>query len=317
MNHQDNQKPPIVRVTEMLNCNVKEGLYRVEPQLKNPRKFLEAVHKAKEQALKDLYEDLGVRTPISKGAMECFITTALWKKHYPYGQGSPAIPLLAQCEELCPEPDQRWALYLERRLREEDTDHTQPQNVRLEESASTSTPPPPPWRATTSNKNNNQPTATACVPTPQPMPSTNKISFRFPQRNEGSGKGSSLGTKRAWSPLDSDPRESKAFDPPVPVVSPFRSPTLYQDMLKSKCAEAKMGVKWLPSDDKTTVKALLIGDCCVYATAESMENFPETQVKEHLAQRVLETCSDMRCYCIDRTKDWEAQTCRELQRLLS
>lgn len=93
MNHQDNQKPTFKRVTDMLDGTVKEELYRVEPELKNPRKFLEVTQEAQQVALRTLYEDEEVRSPISQDAMECHITTALWKKYFLYGQGSPAEPL--------------------------------------------------------------------------------------------------------------------------------------------------------------------------------------------------------------------------------
>lgn len=177
MNNQNNQKPPIVRVGEMLDGIIKEGLYRVAPELKTLRTFLEARQKAQPVALKTLYYDSGVRTPISKGAMECHITTVLWKRYYPYGQGSPVTAVMAQCEELCPEPDQRWAKYLEQRLREEGN-HLPvlpTQYGQMELSASISAPPPS--RNITTNT---QPTA--AVPTPNPMSSTKKISFRLSQK---------------------------------------------------------------------------------------------------------------------------------------
>lgn len=332
MNHQDNQKPAFKRVTDILDGTVKEGLYRVEPELKNPRKFLEATQEAQQVALKTLYEDSGVRTPISQGAMECQITTALWTKYFPHGRGSPAEPLRAFCEELCPNPDQRWACYLNRRQKEEEDRNPRSQKRPLEESISTSTPPSP--HKTSGTQNFKQIEAAVTETSPQPMSSTrNKISFRLPWGNEGSGEGSSSsrGTKRTRTDASDPNGKDKPVDtpmplaiatyistpqsPPRPEVSQLRSPTLYQDILTAKCLEARMGVRWFSSEDNTNVKAVLIGDVYVPASATSMRDHTMTEVKEELARKILDTCSEMRLYCISRTRKREMWV--ELQHLLS
>lgn len=55
-----------------------------------------------------------------------------------------------------------------------------------------------------------------------------------------------------------------------------------------------MGVERFPSDDNTNVKAVLIGDVYVAASATSMRDHTMTEVKEELARRILDTCSEMR-----------------------
>ena len=76
-----------------------------------------------------------------------------------------------------------------------------------------------------------------------------------------------------------------------------------------------MGVRWFPSDDNTNVKAVLIGDVYVPANVTSMRDLTMTEVKEELARRILDTCSEMRLYCISRTR--KRETWVELQRLRS
>lgn len=255
-----------------------------------------------------------MRTPISQGAMECHITTALWKKYFPYGQGSPTDPLKGFCEELCPEPDQRWARYLKRRLVEEEDRNPQKQKRQLQESAKTSKPSP---SQTTKTKE------TGTTGTLPPPPARKKVHFHLSRGNEDTGEGSSRGSKQV--PIDSNtkakdtavatPASTTHTTPPKPAVSQLRSPTLYQDILTSKCLEEKMGVRWFPSDDNSNVKGVLIGDVYVAASTTSMRNHTITEVKEELARRILDTCSEMRLYCISRTR--ERETWVELQRLLS
>ncbi|KAJ4380917.1 hypothetical protein N0V85_008720 [Neurospora sp. IMI 360204] len=301
MNHQNNQKPAFTRVIDMLDDTVKEGLYRVEPELKNPRKFLESTQEAQQVALKTLYEDSGVRTPISQGAMEWHITTAPWKKYFPHGQGSPTEPLRAFCEELCPKPDRRWARYLEQRLKEEEDRNPRSEKRQLEESAKTSKPSP---SHTTKNKE------TGTTETLPPPPARKTVRFHLSRGDEDTGEGSSRGSKQV--PIDSNtkakgtrtaiatPASTTHTTPPKPAISQLRSPTLYQDILTAKCLEEKMGVRWFPLDDSSTVKGVLIGDVYVAASATSMTNHTMTEVKEELARRILDTCSEMRLYCISR-----------------
>ncbi|KAK3484798.1 uncharacterized protein B0T23DRAFT_327791 [Neurospora hispaniola] len=308
MNHQDNQKPACKRVADMLDGTVKEGLYRVEPELKNPRKFLEATQEAQQVALRTLYEDKEVRSPISQGAMECHITTALWKKYFPHGRGSPAEPLRAFCEELCPNPDQRWACYLNRRLKEEEDRNPRSQKRPLEESIITSTPPSPYKTA----QNLKQVEAAVTETNPQLLSSPRKTPRAGTDASDPNGKGKPADTQMS---LASTTHTSTPQSPPKPEVSQLRSPTLYQDILTAKCLQERMGVRWFPSDDNTNVKAVLIGDVYVAASATFMRDHTVTEVKEELARKILDTCSEMRLYCISRTR--KRETWVELQRLLS
>ncbi|KAK3399570.1 hypothetical protein B0T20DRAFT_391134 [Sordaria brevicollis] len=123
MSHQIHEKPPIMRVIEMLNGSVKPGLQMVTPELEEPLKYLEATLEAQGVALKLLYDDAGVRTPISQGSMECYIATTLWNKYIlPPRSGlsnREAHDLGTRGVVSVPGPALGKISYLERRLREE------------------------------------------------------------------------------------------------------------------------------------------------------------------------------------------------------
>lgn len=198
MSHQSNEKPPLTCVIEMLDGSVKPGLYMVAPELKDPRKYLKATLEAQEVALKLLYDDAGVRTATAQGSMECYITTTIWNKYFPHGQGCPTEKLIAWAKEQCPNPDQRWARYLERRLGEEGKHFDpQPHQCQPEKRMETSKP--------SSSKARIQNDKQATRAESAPFSSGSKISFSLLRKNQGSGESSSRGSKP--NPfLDSDPK---------------------------------------------------------------------------------------------------------------
>lgn len=65
------------------------------------------------------------------------------------------------------------------------------------------------------------------------------------------------------------------------------------------------------------MKGLLIGNTCAYASIESIRSLSEGELKESLAKRFLETCTDMRRYLKDKTlPEGAKQPFFELQELL-